>query len=47
VVAIDFQDADTGWAGVVGTGAQPAFAIYRTTDAGAHWTRVTAPDIGG
>jgi photosystem II stability/assembly factor-like uncharacterized protein len=47
VFVIDFQDADTGWAGVVGTGAQPAFAIYRTTDAGAHWTRVSVPDIGG
>jgi photosystem II stability/assembly factor-like uncharacterized protein len=47
VVAIDFQTADTGWAGAVGTGAQPTFAIYRTTDAGVHWTRFSVPDLGG
>ena len=45
VFAIDFQDAETGWAEVIGAGTHPTLAIYRTTDGGAHWTRLSAPDI--
>jgi len=47
VTAIEFQNADTGWAEVVVAGTHPTLAIYRTGDGGAHWTRFSVPDIAG
>jgi len=47
VTAIEFQNADTGWAEVVVAGPHPTLAIYRTGDGGAHWTRFSVPDIAG
>jgi photosystem II stability/assembly factor-like uncharacterized protein len=51
VTAIDFQNANSGWAAEV-VGGKPAtltatLALYATTDGGAHWTKLSVPDIGG
>ncbi len=46
VMAIDFQDASSGWAEVVLETATPTLAIYGTTDGGAHWLRLSLPNIG-
>jgi photosystem II stability/assembly factor-like uncharacterized protein len=51
VTAIDFQNANSGWAEEV-VGGKPAtltatLALYGTTDGGAHWTKLTVPDLGG
>jgi len=44
-VAIEFQNADIGWAEVVGGGTHPTLATYRTTDGGAHWSRFSVPNV--
>ena len=46
VGAVDFQDATNGWAEVVIASTRPTLAMYRTTDGGAHWTKVSVPDTG-
>lgn len=45
VSALEFENAETGWAQVNVAGAHPALAIYRTTDGGAHWTRFGVPGL--
>jgi RNA polymerase sigma factor (sigma-70 family) len=46
VGAVDFQDAANGWAEVLIEPTHPTLAMYRTTDGGAHWTKVSVPDTG-
>jgi photosystem II stability/assembly factor-like uncharacterized protein len=43
---IEFQSPENGWALVAVTGTHPTLAIYHTTDAGAHWSRFSVPEIG-
>jgi photosystem II stability/assembly factor-like uncharacterized protein len=46
VGAVDFEDATNGWAEVVIASAHPTLAMFRTTDGGTHWTKVSVPDSG-
>jgi photosystem II stability/assembly factor-like uncharacterized protein len=47
ILTIEFQTASTAWAEVVVASAHPTLAIDRTTDGGAHWTKLGVPSING
>ncbi len=47
VAALDFQDTNDGWAAVSLPTTPATLALYGTTDGGAHWTKLSAPDING